>query len=216
MTATTLRIISIFTIASLVMTDASESYGATENGHTSSADIDFPRICPEQEVVDPFNLTSYMGTWYEIATTFVPRITFEKGCSCTYANYQIEDDGNVKVNNTCLTNEGAYSTIGEATTEDPTKGEFKVSFGDADIAPFVGDQPNYLILYQGIDEESDAQYTIVGSPCKLIAWILSRSTTMSETAYADAREILTEKGYKLFFLRLRETDQDATLCDPIR
>merc|ERR1711991_1261508 len=41
--------------------------------------------CPDVSVVAPFNVTKYLGTWYEIAGSPLVKDTFERHCFCTYA-----------------------------------------------------------------------------------------------------------------------------------
>ncbi|KNC80668.1 hypothetical protein SARC_06982 [Sphaeroforma arctica JP610] len=196
-----------------------ENFNGAANGVGAGAPagIDFAACVIEQEVVDPFDIDGYMGTWYEIATNDLVRNTFEQGCKCTTANYELFDNGTVQVKNTCIRDGEPYEIIGAATAEDPEKGAFTVSFGDDNLgAPSLGE--NYLILAQGNDAANDdAQYTVVGSVCNAIGWILSRSATMSEEAYAEAVAIFEERGYKpnseAFNL---QKSQDEDFCAPIQ
>ncbi|KNC85570.1 hypothetical protein SARC_02259 [Sphaeroforma arctica JP610] len=173
-------------------------------------------LCLSQHVVDPFDLEAYQGRWYEIAVTDIPRQSFQRGCECTFAEYFIKEDGNVQVNNTCLKDGEPYSIIGEATAEDPTVGALSVSFGENDISKFIGDAPNYLILDQAVDAMTGAQYTVVGSTCNAIAWILSRSPSMSQVAYNRARSTLQHRGYPLKLLNLKPSQQNDAICAPVR
>jgi len=51
------------------------------------------------EVVPSVDLTRYAGRWYEIAS--IP-VSQQDGCRCTVAEYTLQDDGTVRVVNTCL------------------------------------------------------------------------------------------------------------------
>ena len=55
------------------------------------------------KVVDNIDVQKYMGLWYEIATI---TMWFQKDCAGgTTANYELRDDGTVKVVNSCYTEE---------------------------------------------------------------------------------------------------------------
>ncbi|KAG7148502.1 Outer membrane lipoprotein Blc like [Verticillium longisporum] len=45
-----------------------------------------------------FGLESYLGRWYQVAGTLAP---FTGNCKCIRAEYSLNDNGTVKVNNTC-------------------------------------------------------------------------------------------------------------------
>uniref|UniRef100_A0A0G4IG73 Lipocalin/cytosolic fatty-acid binding domain-containing protein n=1 Tax=Chromera velia CCMP2878 TaxID=1169474 RepID=A0A0G4IG73_9ALVE len=66
------------------------------------------------------DLNKYAGKWYEIAASYIPKLTFEKDCQCTTAEYELSKEyGNpfVKVKNTCTKkNTGEENVaIGKAT-----------------------------------------------------------------------------------------------------
>ena len=47
--------------------------------------------CPNVSVVTGFDLNQYLGQWHEIAVSQIPRLTYEKDCDCTTANYSLTD-----------------------------------------------------------------------------------------------------------------------------
>ncbi len=49
--------------------------------------------CDSPQLQDSFDATSYMGLWYEIYKD--PTFYWEKGGSCTTANYALKDDGTI-------------------------------------------------------------------------------------------------------------------------
>jgi apolipoprotein D and lipocalin family protein len=56
----------------------------------------------KEPVTVPFvDIKKYVGTWYEQA--LIP-FFFERGCSQSAAHYSLNDDGSIKVNNTCIRN----------------------------------------------------------------------------------------------------------------
>merc|ERR1711912_36045 len=56
--------------------------------------------CPNPPTVVSINVTAYMGHWYQLAVSENFVKTFEKSSFyCTTADYTLESDGTVKVNN---------------------------------------------------------------------------------------------------------------------
>jgi len=105
--------------------------------------------CPTPNVVKNFNVTAYLGKWYEIAVSPLVRETFEFDCDCTSPIYSIEQPKPllIKVNNTCRRG-GVDAPLSVAVgvakpTTNPAK--LEVSFYDSPYAPYwvlsVG--PNY-------------------------------------------------------------------------
>src|SRR4051812_42696069 len=78
------------------------------------------------------DLNKYLGKWYEIAA--FPQ-SFQKGCSCTSAEYSLRPDGNIEVKNTCLKEGKNTTAIGKAVVKDKTtNAKLSVSF----FWPFTG------------------------------------------------------------------------------
>ncbi len=134
------------------------------------------------------NVKRYMGTWYEIAR--LPAF-FQRGCSCTSAQYQLTKDY-VKVTNRCRKNGKFNSTTG--------KGFIVANSGNAKLKiqffwPFKGD---YWIIYL----DKNYRYAIVGDPSRKYLWILARDKRISESSYrylvryAKSRQFDTSKLIK--------------------
>ena len=129
------------------------------------------------------DISRYVGRWYEIAN--LPN-SFQRGCSCTTAEYSIRPDGNIRVINTCRKENGDIDRIeGKAfVVEGSANAKLKVQF----FWPFRGD---YWIL-----EHDDAYtYAVVGVPSRKYLWILSRSTTMSDDIYRGITDRLRQQGF---------------------
>jgi apolipoprotein D and lipocalin family protein len=122
------------------------------------------------EPVGNFDLSRYLGTWYEIARL---DHSFERGLSRVSAHYSLNDDGSVKVinrgysaeDNAWEQAEGKAYFVG---AED--EGYLKVSF----FGPFYG---SYIVFELDHD---DYQYSMVSGPDNSYLWILSRSTEIDE------------------------------------
>ncbi len=130
-----------------------------------------------------FDLTRYLGTWYEIARF---DHSFERGLGEVTATYTTNKDGSVKVENSGTNEEGKRETkIGKAKfVGDPKTGHLKVSF----FRPFYG---SYVIFYL----EDNYQMVLVTGDTRKYCWILSRTPNISEEDKKKYIEILKEKGF---------------------
>src|SRR3569833_1295626 len=79
------------------------------------------------ETVRYVDLEQYLGKWYEIAR--IPH-SFEKDCFCSTAEYSLNEDGSVKVLNSCIKNGNLEIVEGTATVIDKRhQSKLKVLFG---------------------------------------------------------------------------------------
>jgi apolipoprotein D and lipocalin family protein len=93
---------------------------------------------------DPgFNLTTYLGRWYQVAGTVAP---YNRNCSCIYAQYALNDNGTVQVNNTCQAGSRPVNILGAAAPADAqygADGVFRVQFPGERPPDCPG--PNYIV-----------------------------------------------------------------------
>jgi apolipoprotein D and lipocalin family protein len=90
-----------------------------------------------------FTLDSYLGRWYQVAGTIAP---FTRNCKCIFAQYALNDNGTVQVNNTCQAGTRPVNILGTATPVGPeygTKGAFQVQFPGERPPDCPG--PNYIV-----------------------------------------------------------------------
>lgn len=127
--------------------------------------VDKPKnVQPKED----FKLSSYLGTWYEIARL---DHRFERGLEQISTTYSLRDDGGVKVlNKGYKTKDKVWSEAeGKAYfVEGPDKGFLKVSF----FGPFYG---SYIV----IDTDYET-YTMISGPDLSYFWILSRTPKLDE------------------------------------
>lgn len=148
------------------------------------------------QTVKKVDVNKYMGKWYEIAS--FPQ-SFQKGCSCTTAEYELLDNGKVKVVNTCyLADEDRVKkATGKAwVTDKETNAKLKVQF----FWPFSG-------KYWIIDLAEDYSYAVVGHPNRKYLWILSRTPKMEQITYDNILKHVSEKGFDISKLKI--TDQSC-------
>lgn len=134
--------------------------------------------------VKPFNKEKYLGKWYEIARK---DFKFERNLSNTTAEYSLNENGTIKVNNQ------GYNTI---------KGEWKQAIGKA---KFVGEENTAMLkvsffgpFYSGynvlaIDDEY--KYALIAGESTKYLWILSREVNIPEEIKDKYLKIAKEIGY---------------------
>jgi apolipoprotein D and lipocalin family protein len=149
------------------------------------------------ETVKQVDLTRYAGKWYEIAA-FPQR--FQRGCTCTTAEYEMTDKGWVRVINTCRKGgpEGKLSVARGKAFIVPGSGNAKLRIQF--FWPFRGD-------YWIIDLAEDYSYAVVGNQSRDYLWILSRSPAMDQALYQEIVERCRRKGFDPS--RLKVTDQSC-------
>lgn len=135
--------------------------------------------------VKNFNVSRYLGKWYEIARL---DHSFERGLSNVTAEYELRsDDGINVINRGFLAEENKWKVAeGKAYfVGSRDEGHLKVSF----FGPFYG---SYIIF--DLDQEN-YQYAFVSGYNTSHLWLLSRTPTVSE----DVKKRFVEKSKELGF-----------------
>lgn len=118
--------------------------------------------------VKNFELSRYLGTWYEIARL---DHRFERGMEQITATYSMKEDGGVKVLNQgykTKNKEWKYAEGKAYFVQTPDIGYLKVSF----FGPFYG---AYIIFDLDYDK-----HVLISGPDHSYLWILSRAPTLDE------------------------------------
>jgi len=137
------------------------------------------------EPVRDFELSRYLGTWYEIARL---DHSFERGLSRVTADYSLREDGGVRV-----VNRGYKKATGEWKEAvgrayfvgSPTLGRLRISF----FGPFYGGY-NIIAL-----DRNDYQWAMICGPSRDYLWILARQPQLD----AEVLETLTTRADSLGF-----------------
>lgn len=119
--------------------------------------------------VKGFELSKYLGTWYEIARL---DHSFERGLDDISAHYSLRDDGGVRVLNKGFSRENAEWKNAEGKAYfvgDDDTAHLKVSF----FGPFYG---SYVVFY--LDESY--QFAFISSYNKDYLWLLSRTPEVDQ------------------------------------
>lgn len=147
--------------------------------------------------VPAFELSRYLGTWYEIAR--LPH-RFEKGLSRVTATYSLNLNGSIRVlNRGFKAHRNKWSEIeGKAWNPDPAvPAVLRVRF----FWPFHA-------AYRIILLDEGYQWAIVTSGSKKFLWILSRKPVMDEGVYASLVAFAGRNGFDT--TRLIRVEQDAS------
>ncbi len=135
--------------------------------------------------VKDFELQKYLGKWYEIARM---DFKFERNLNNTTANYSVNKDGSVKVDN------GGYNYKTKELKQAIGKAKF---IGDHNIArlkvSFFG--PFYA-SYNVIALDKDYKYALVAGKDTGYLWILSRETTLPDNIKQNYLKIASDSGFK--------------------
>ena len=133
--------------------------------------------------VASFDLSKYLGTWYEIARF---DHVFERGLENVTAEYLLRDDGKVDVINSGWKGGKFKMAHGKARQPDPSgdPAHLEVSF-------FLNFYSDYNVLM--LDDMY--QVALVGSKSPKYLWILSRSPQISDIVIDSVIEEAESRGY---------------------
>ena len=137
----------------------------------------------DNSTVDEFDLSRYLGEWYEVARY---NHSFERGMDNTMAEYILQDDGKVVVLNTGWKDGKFKIAEGKAKYKDPEgdPGALKVSF-------FLFFYSEYNVMM--VDE--NYQISLVGSKAEKYLWILSRTPVPDPDLLEMILDEAEERGY---------------------
>ena len=137
----------------------------------------------DKSTVDEFDLSRYLGEWYEVARY---DHSFERGLDNTMAEYILQDDGKVVVLNTGWKNGKFKLAEGKAKYPDPEgePGALRVSF-------FLFFYSDYNVMM--VDE--NYQISLVGSKAEKYLWILSRTPEPDPALLDMVLEEAQKRGY---------------------
>ena len=133
-----------------------------------------------RSTVENFDLSRFIGRWYEIARF---DHSFERGMQGVTADYSLQADGSVRVVNSGMRGNKPVEAVGRAKlTSHP--GRLRVSF----FWIFYSD---YNILAMG----NNGQWALVGSRSPRYLWILSRTPSMPIDELNYVINLAEQRGY---------------------
>ena len=133
--------------------------------------------------VDSFDISRFLGTWYEIARF---DHSFERGMDNVIAEYLLRDDGKIDVINSGWKNGDYKVANGKARQADSIKnpGQLEVSF-------FLFFYSDYNVMM--LDDQY--QVALIGSGSPKYLWILSRTPQVSDIVIDALVEEAEGRGY---------------------
>ncbi|XP_017465555.1 PREDICTED: apolipoprotein D-like [Rhagoletis zephyria] len=158
------------------------------------AQVEFSGDCPcDVTVQSNFNVSAYLGVWYEYAKY---PVYFEADGKCVKAEYTLKDNGEVGVVNSMInvTDNELTDIVGYAVEVENAK--LKVTFP---VTPAFNATTNYWVLstdYVNYSVVYSCQ-TAGGSSHYTIVWILTREQSPSEEFITKAKDVLTQNGVSL-------------------
>ena len=156
------------------------------------------------KTVDKVEVDRYLGVWYEVARK---PLYFQNKCDRNVtATYTLNENGNVNVDNKCLSKDGSVNqSLGEAFIQNaPFNTKLKVSFLPNAIRWLPFGRGDYWILK--LDE--DYQTVLVGEPGRKYLWVLSRDRQPDEAVVKEYLDYAKSVGYDLGdLIKTKQTEQ---------
>lgn len=149
------------------------------------------------EAVRNFNLSRYLGRWYEIARF---DFRFERNMNNTMAEYSLLPDGKVRVVNSGFNyvNKQRKQAVGKAKFRGASNiAELKVSF----FGPFYAG-------YNVIALDPDYKYALVAGASLDYLWILSRTKSIPAEVKEEFLNLALQNGFNVQELIWVEHDPD--------
>ncbi|WP_377451507.1 lipocalin family protein [Rhodococcoides fascians] len=156
--------------------------------------------------IPSLDVERYLGTWNQVAAVPQP---FNLICARdTQANYQMIDEFNIRVENTCTTWTGGENRIvGNARVNDTaTKAQLHVSFPGVPTQESQEGPTNYIVAYI-VDDYS---WAFVGSPNRTSGFVLKRTPDVSVEQFREIRSVVESLGYDSNFITTTPTPGGAT------
>lgn len=146
----------------------------------------------EITTVQNFELKRYLGTWYEIAR--LPMKHQPEDSTDISAQYSLQDDGKIRVQNRCLDAHGELdASIGEATVVDASQGKLEVSFLPEGLRWIPFTKGDYWVL----KIDADYRTALVGEPYQKYLWLLHRDVHLNDDVKAEYLAYAQSLGYQL-------------------
>lgn len=156
--------------------------------------------------VPALDLTRYLGRWYEICR--LPLRWEDETATDITANYSLDGNGAVRVDNRCFNAQGRpVQAVGQATPVDDSNARLKVTFLPKALRWLPFTSGDYWVL------KLDAEYrhALVGTPNRKYLWLLSREPSVSDGTRKEYLAEAERQGFDLAALITpRHTGREVT------
>lgn len=170
------------------------------------ANTSFGRCKTPNYLVNGVNINQYLGSWYENARS--ADMPWEKG-NCQIAEYSLNADGSIKVDNSQITTGPRVSAIGRAVPGDNAN-TLDVSFSNNLIGRYIkGD-------YEVINTDYTS-YSLVYSCSNFLLWKVEYIWVLSRTPQLDTSTLgslvsYAQSTFGIGASDLHFTKQDSATC----
>ena len=160
----------------------------------------------EVRSVDALDLERYLGRWHEIGR--LPLRFEDEDASDITAEYSLEPDGSVRVDNRCVDEDGEpVQALGQAVPDDGNPARLRVSFLPEALRWIPFTRADYWVLRL----DADYRVALVGTPDRAHLWLLSREPHLDPRTEREYLESAREQGYDLAaWIRPRQTGGHVT------
>lgn len=147
---------------------------------------------PAVTSVPELNLERYLGLWYEIGR--LPLKFEDDDARDITAEYSLQDDGKVRVDNRCIDEAGEPTqALGEAVPDDEHAGRLRVTFLPAALRWIPFTQADYWVL----KIDADYRYALVGTPDHKNLWLLARNPHIGAEVVEEYLTEARRQGFDL-------------------
>lgn len=142
--------------------------------------------------VSQLDLERYLGLWFEIGR--LPLKFEDEDARDVTAEYSLQDDGHVQVDNRCLNEQGEPTqALGRAVPDADHPGRLRVSFLPAALRWIPFTEADYWVL----KIDPDYRHALVGTPAHKHLWLLAREAGISAETEAEFLAEARRQGFAL-------------------
>ncbi|MFC6152201.1 lipocalin family protein [Nocardioides yefusunii] len=142
--------------------------------------------------VDAFDLERYLGLWYEIGR--LPLKYQDEESRDVTAQYSLNDDGSVRVDNRCIDGEGKPTqTLAKGSVVEGEVGQLTVNFLPKYLRWLPFTDGDYWVLRL----TEDYSVSLVGTPDHAHLWLLARRHELPEAVVEEFLATAREQGFDL-------------------
>jgi apolipoprotein D and lipocalin family protein len=160
----------------------------------------------EVTAIPSLDLNRYLGRWYEIVR--LPLKYEDESATDITANYSVNNDGSVRVDNRCFDGEAKPAqAIGRATPVKDGNSQLKVNFLPAALRWLPFTDGDYWVLKIDVDYQT----ALVGTPDRKFLWVLAREPMVSPEKLEEYLSEARRQGFDLTkLIRPNHTGREVT------